>query len=195
MNPMLAIINAFLTLRTRMGEKCDPVYARLVHKEKGNLTVGWIWRDNEKSGKPLKTHEIFNMTVRNSIREVTVKVQWMPMFYAEIEGSVSDKDFVLWFLHQNPEVKGGTYISIDSFHNGTASWEEPAWDFFLVRCGKYTNPRSGDSKWRQPSNDAIDWVNDPGRFITSPRTREIVLRAMETPLPSGERLTIRRIFY
>jgi predicted metal-dependent hydrolase len=66
-------------------------------------------------------------------------------------------------------------------------------DFFLVRCGHY---RNGDGVLtpRQPSVDALDWVQDPRRFLTAEFVRARVLRAMSGPLPTGEFLTIRRVF-
>ena len=195
MNPMQVIINAFLVLRQRLSVRnVDPVYCRLVNGIGSQRTIGWLWRSPQMVGRPLQTRETFTLSVKNHGREATVQITWIPMAFDQIQGNPSDTRFILWFLHQNPQVRGGSYQSISNFTNGAADWNLVTWDFCLVRCGRYTTP-GGQTQWRQPSNHAFDWVADPNRFPVSSAIRDQVLRAMRTPLPNGEPLTIRRIFH
>jgi hypothetical protein len=187
--PILAIINAFATLRDR-GVR-DPLYCRLVVKE-ANL-VGWLWREEAKNlGRDLHLGERFTLTLSGKTA-TEVAIIWQPMFFAEISGTPEEQRRVLWFLHQGPKVSGGTHQTIDNFECGAADWDRPASDFFLVRCGSYKD-HSGQRCWRQPSDEAVSWISDPDRFRVADKIRSRVLSVIGRPLPHGERLTIRRVF-
>lgn len=177
------VLNAFLTLRQRRVR--DPIYCRLVLPN--CKEVGWIWRNVSRSGHLLETHESFALTIRES----TVNIMWRPMFDAIITGNEEAREHVLWFLSQNPIVSGGSHVSLDEFKFGEGSWERTASDFYVVRCGKYTH-RTGQS-WKQPSEKARQWVRSD-RFQVSRDIRARVCEALDRPLPTGERMTIRRIF-
>lgn len=180
---IVPVINAFLELRKRRVK--DPVYCRLVlanFKE-----VAWIWRDVSRSGHLLETQESFVLTIRES----TVNILWRPMFDAVITGDDEALEYVLWFLSKNPTVSGGSHLSLDEFQFDEASWDRAASDFYLVRCGKYSCKQG--RFWKQPSENAKRWVASD-RFQVSRDIRARVCKALNDPLPNGERMTIRRVF-
>ena len=197
MSPMQVIIGAFAELRAR--GVVDPLYSRLVlRRSEGDGAKGWLWRDQSKVGRPLQTGETFVLTVirqqpGRKNRTADVRITWTNGLWASVSGTDADCKLVLWFLHQQPRVSGGTHQSIDSFKHGAADWRLATGDFFLVRCGHY---RNGEKILvpRQASDDAIAWVNDPARFLVPDFIRQRVLTAMEKPMPNGEYLTIRRVF-
>jgi hypothetical protein len=179
------VLNAFLELRKRHVK--DPVYCRLTIPERNE--VGWLWRDPARSERPLTTHETFTLSLRES---TDVSITWRPIFNAEISGEAHARQYALWFLEQPLVVSGGTHLSLDDFQFGEGSWDRPAADFHLVRCGTYEH--NGEEMWRHPSNHARRWVRDPGLFHISENIRKRVIEALDHPLPSGEWVTIRRVF-
>ncbi|MEK9200380.1 MAG: hypothetical protein AAB909_00225 [Patescibacteria group bacterium] len=178
------VLNAFINLRERQVK--DPVYCRLTipnFKE-----VGWIWRDMSKSGRLLQTGESFVLSLRQS---ADVTITWRPMFDAVVNGEPEAVEYVSWFLEQNPIVSGGSHMTLDNYQFGEAPWERSASDFFLIRCGKYSCRRG--RFWRKPSEDAKQWVGSD-LFQVSDNIRAHVCEALSRPLPTGEWMTIRRVF-
>jgi hypothetical protein len=179
------IIKPFQILRERGIQ--TPCYARLLacEDDPSRRTAAWIWRETELDGKEISTGETLVVTIESA---GPIRVTWIPMFQTKIEGDPCDLHYLDWFFDQDPRVAGGTYQSIDDFIAGPADWSLATSDFYLVRCGWH------NGRWRQPSQDAIDWVSDPERCLTSEHIRERHLYKMLNPRANGERLTIRRIF-
>lgn len=179
------VLNAFLELRKKHVR--DPIYCRLVVPH--SMEVGWLWRDPERSERPLETHETFTLSLRGS---ADVQITWRPVFLAEIRGNPEDLQHALWFLKQRLIVSGGTHLCLDEFQFGPGSWDRVASDFHLVRCGSYEH--DGEVRWRHPSEDARKWVRNKELFLVSEDVRRHVANALDHSLPSGEWVTIRRIF-
>lgn len=178
------ILGAFLTLRERQVR--DAIYCRLVIPDRNE--IGWLWRDQSRMGRPLTTQETFVLSLRGS---TDVNITWQPMFDAVMTGDREAVTYAAWFFSQNPLVSGGTHITLDDFELGAAPWERVASDFFLIRCGSYRCRRG--RFWRKPSEDARRWVESE-RFQVSDNIRRHVKEALSAPLPSGEWVTIRRVF-
>jgi len=190
MNLIQAILGCFEVLRQR-GVR-DPLYCRLLLNDGRRDTRGWLWRDPSRVGRNIATGEtlVLSMEGRPSCE---TQITWQPLFRAAFSGCTETEERrAKWFLHSGPKVTGGTHQSLDDFRGEGASWDLPARDFYLVRCGSYTHRNA--RHWRHPSDEAIDWVNDPRRFLVDDRIRRRVAEALSEPLPTGEWLTIRRIF-
>lgn len=188
---MFSVANAFLTLRER-GVK-DPFYARLLVRELENTpdrTVGWLWRKEDLGGRSIKSGEEFHLAIHGHGKFTEVDFTWEAPFFAEFAKEVTEADRkrALWFMHQELRISGGTHISLDSFEGEAASWDKPARDFFLVRCGTYFG------RPRQPSEDALKWVCNGELFRVPERLRNRVRRSMLTEFRGGQRVTIRRVF-
>lgn len=193
MLPMYAIINAFLSLRDR-GIK-DPLYARFVLRKDGQIKArGWLWRQRDCWSKDLQSGEEFLLSVETTDgQSAEVVIRWEPMFHARVvNGSSEERQLVLWFLHQGPALSGGSHEEAEEESEERRSWNESASDFYVIRLGQ----RFWHGSWifRQPSQEAKQFVADPKRFQVDDRVRQRVQQVMGRPLPNGEWVTIRRVF-
>lgn len=187
MVPIQSIICAFAELKRR-GVLTHPLYCNLVANADRKVTAS-LYRSEKHYTKDLASGETFSLFVEQDPR---VTITWIPLFFAKIEGPVAACKKALWFLHQELRVCGGSHQCIDQFRYGAADWNRQASRIFLVRCGSFD--KKGHRSWRQPSVDALDWVRDPQRYLTHEEHRRHVLSLLAKPLPTGERLTIRRVF-
>jgi len=159
-----------------------PVYA-VVKTETGQRLH--IYREAARQGQPLETGEHLAVFT-GSHPKVTVTLA--PDDIVDLVGPAPARSAVVDGLRRKLKVCGGSHQSCDDFRFGAADWSRVTDYACLVRCGSYPGG------WRKPSREAIEWVSDPARYLTHPEHRQHVLAMLSQPLPTGERLTIRRVF-
>lgn len=195
-NPIEVIIRAFLALRRRSIS--DPLYTRLIVTDEWDRERwGWLYRNADRVG-PLASGEVFDLTVTDGYRWADVSIEWIPLFRWQIRGDADACRFALWFLRQKPRIAGGSHLIADDANGdggGALSWALPTWDYLLVRCGSYRHPATGEHILRKPTPEALSWVADSQRFLTSERNRRRVLVDLSAPDTEGNWYTIRRIFH
>ncbi len=188
-NIIQAVLNAFRQLEQR-GVVTAPLYCNLKLDTPNGPKRAHLYRNEKRLGKDFETGEAFDLFIGKNPK---VTVQWQPIFFGKMSGPQDACREAELFLQQGPKVCGGIHQSLDNFQFGAADWKRATDYMFLVRCGSYENC-DGQKTWRHPSHDAISWVKDPKRYITNEEHRKYVLAILDRSLPTGEWLTIRRVF-
>ena len=182
-------------LRGESRSAANPVNARFVHGE----NRAWVFRDPARGHQGYQSGETVRIHIHVGSVEGSADVTWAPgptLFWADVAAEPRIRKALMWFFYQNPSISGGSHQ--DQFNDldpirkdADRSWDEPASDFFLVRCGKH---RRGDVVvYHEPTDEARDWVSSD-LFQVPLELKVHVSKLLGTKVSDGSRLTIRRIF-
>ena len=185
------------------------VLARLrLHSTETNPELfGWIWRDPSLAEFDVEGEENFILhIVHPGARHphTMVELYWDRFNPSSLKIKSSDPEptrsvgRAVYFLTNGPRLTNGKYTYKEG-ERGTkhqSDWTVPAWDYNLVSCGFYQRSKQSIRfEWKKPSPAALEWVANPKMFLVPTEIKERMLEEMQTPLWTGERKTIRRIFH